>query len=101
MTTETKTSVLASNGDLYKIKDMERPKEVVTTPHGKFKIITYDKRDVNHDVCEFCFYKGNKTKGAPCVEGTWCGSLYSYLIPINLNKDGRAIDKSRVRKVSF
>lgn len=85
MSTKTKERELISLDGGYKIREMERPK-IVETLHGIFKIKTWDPRSLSggRPTCDGCWYKNRKSKGAPCVENTWCGGLYGYLEPIKL-----------------
>jgi len=90
-----------SGNDNYIVKEMDRPKEIVNTIHGKFKIITFDplKNDLR-PTCYQCFYKNHKVTGAPCVEGKWCGGLYSSLVPIRLNEEGVKLQNAKVAKAT-
>ena len=85
MSTKTKERELALLGGGYKIREMERP-QIVETLHGIFCVMTWDPKDLSGGIpiCNGCWYKNRKGKGAPCVEGTWCGGLYGYLVPVKL-----------------
>jgi len=85
MSTKTKERELALLGGGYKIREMERP-QIVETLHGIFEIKTWNPKDLSGGIPIYygCWYKNRKGKGAPCVEGTWCGGLYGYLVPVKL-----------------
>ena len=85
----------------YIIKEMYRPSEKVVTPHGVFNIVKHDpqKGDLRA-TCYNCFYKNRKVSGAPCVEGKWCGDLYSSLIPSTLTEKGKQLRDMKVVKTA-
>lgn len=85
----------------YSIKQMERPKEFITTIHGLFRIREFDpNKGEARPQCYECFYKNRKVTGAPCTNGTWCGNLYSSLIPVRLTKEGKELERSGVVKTA-
>ena len=91
--TKSRNKVLEEqSGFGYMVKDMERPKNFVTTIHGDFSIETYDRKGgCTTPMCYDCWYKKRRTTGAPCVEGTWCGHLHQYLVPVRLTQLGREL----------
>lgn len=73
---------------MYRVLDIERPKDIVVTIDGIFAIKEYDRKGgVNTLNCHDCWYRNRKRPGAPCVDSTWCGHLHQYLVPIRLNKN--------------
>ena len=90
-----------SGNENYMVKVMYRPSEKVVTPHGVFNIIKHDpqKNDLR-PTCYNCFYKTRKVAGAPCVEGKWCGDLYSSLEPSTLTEKGKQLRDAKVIKTA-
>ena len=91
----TKQKAKENSEAIYSIKEMDRPKEIVHTIHGRFIIATNDPKFSNAPTCSGCFYRYRKGIGAPCVENTWCGNLYQYLNPFALNKYGIKLQEKR------